>query len=151
MGETTTESREQKQVLEMLSEGKISVEDAHKLLDKLRMVAGQPRDSEGGTRAGGERASGAGTGGSRPRFLRIQATGEDEEDHVNLRIPLGMAQAGLTLNSYLPSWVNRHVFVGGVDLAKALDLESEDLRDHLEDLDLVVDTKNGETVRIFCE
>ena len=141
MGETTTESSEQKQVLEMLSEGKISVEDAHKLLDKLRAVSDPPQEPESG-----ERSTTA-----RPRFLRIQATGEDEQDHVNLRIPLGMAQAGLTLNSYLPSWVSRHVFVGGVDLGKVLDLESENLRDHLEDLDLIVDTQAGETVRIFCE
>lgn len=140
MQEAMTDSREQKQVLEMLSEGKISVEDAQRLLERLREVGGRSPEPE--KREDSD---------NRPKYLRIQATGKDEEDHVNLRIPLGMARAGLTLNSYLPGWVNRHVFVGGVDLAKVLDLESENLREHLEELDLVLDTQAGETVRIFCE
>ena len=141
MTETTPGSSEQKQVLEMLAAGKISVEDAHRLLDKLRQVADQRPDAD----------ADAAPAASKPKYLRIQANGADDSDHVNLRIPLGMARAGIGLSAILPDWVQRHVVIGGIDLTKELDLSSQDLLDNLEELDISLDSLSGETVRIFCE
>ena len=139
MTETTPGSSEQKQVLEMLADGKISVEDAHQLLDKLREVTDQDGQADGAKAARGVK----------PKYLRIEATGEDEEDHVNLRIPLGLARAGIGLGAILPDWVQRHVVVAGIDLTKELD--SDYLLEHLDELDISLDSLNGQTVRIFCE
>ena len=139
MSETTGGASEQKQVLEMLADGKISVEDAHRLLEKLREVSAKRQQSDDKAHT------------PKPKYLRIETSGKEDRDRINLRIPIGMARAGLAVNSFLPSWVNRHVFVGGVDLAKILDFEGEDLERHLEELDLAVDSPNGDTVRIYCE
>lgn len=141
MTETNAGSNEQKQVLEMLAEGKISVDDAHRLLDKLKEV-GDSQAKAGQARA--PRSGGA-------KYLRIQTTGEDESDQINLRIPLGMARAGIGLSSILPDWVQRHVVIGGIDLTKELDLTSDELLETLDELDISVDAASGETVRIFCE
>ena len=100
MTQTTTETNEQKQVLEMLADGKIGVEDAHKLLDKLRSGA-QNRPAAGGDPPRK----------SAPKYLRIVATEGDDEEAINLRIPLSLVRAGLTINSFLPSWMRKAVIV----------------------------------------
>lgn len=135
---TTTDSSERQLILEMLADGKISVDDAQRLLDKLQEVESRrPRDEGAGEAAR-----------PRPKHLRIVLAGGDDE--LNLRIPLGLVRAGLALDSFLPSWAKSRVVVGS-DFSDLIDLDKDYLRGNLDELDLTFDSGKGESLHIFAE
>ncbi len=142
---TVTDSSERKLVLEMLADGKISVEDAQRLLDKLQDVESS-RQNAGGADAPSK---------PRPKHLRIVIAGG--EDELSLRIPLGLVRAGLALDSFLPSWAQSRLVVGSsladvIDLDQSvIDLDKDYLRENLDELDMTFDSEEGETVRIYSE
>ena len=136
----TTASNDRKLVLEMLADGKITVEDAEKLLAKLEEVENYPEET-------GETD---GTTKRRATHLRIVATDDDEGDSINLRIPLGLVRAGLTLDSFLPRWARSRIFVA-TSLSDVSQIDTDYLRDNLDDLDLTYDSEDGESIRIFVE
>ena len=137
---TTILSDERKLVLEMLAGGKISVEDAQRLLAKLEH-AETDRLEDGGADV---------TSNPRPKHLRIVTRDRHARDEINLRIPLGLVRAGLALDSFLPGWVQSRVMVG----TSFTDLETLDkkyLRENLDDLDMAFGSEDGESVHIFTE
>ncbi|HTS71416.1 MAG TPA: hypothetical protein VMO17_20750 [Terriglobia bacterium] len=157
-------SKETKKVLEMLAAGQITAEDAEKLLDKLGADGAAPASP-----AAPEPAVGA-EGKSAPqrvgwrvsardesaeatpklRFLRI-VVDKPDEDQVNIRVPLAFIRAGMKLLGVIPPQVSERLAEKGIDLAALRDLKGGELVDELKDLHVDVDSKNGETVRIYCE
>lgn len=137
---TTTATTDRKLVLEMLADGKISVDDAQQLLAKLEEAESSPQDN-GGADAPTRKW---------PKHLRIVATDGSAEDAINLRIPIGLVRAGLALDSFLPSWAQPRIFVGS-NLAELTKLDNDFLRQNLDELDMSFDSEDGESVRIFVE
>ena len=88
-------SVERKKILEMLAEGKISAEDAERLLDK---VSGSTPEAGPGNAA---RAGEAGVTAKKPRYLRILVE-RPGEDNVNVRVPLAFTRTGSRLLAVLP-------------------------------------------------
>ena len=138
---TTTVTTDRKLVLEMLADGKISVDDAQQLLAKLEEVESSPQDN-GGVDAPTRK---------RPKHLRIVATDGSAEDAINLRVPLGLVRAGLALDSFLPSWVPSGLFVVSNNLTEVTNVDTDFLRENLDELDMTFDSEEGESVRIFVE
>lgn len=138
---TTTATTDRKLVLEMLADGKISVDDAQQLLAKLEEIESSP-ENNGGADAPTKK---------RPKHLRIVATDGSEEDAINLRIPLGLVRAGLALDSFLPSWVPSGILVVGNNLTEVTRVDTDFLRENLDELDMTFDSEDGESVRIFVE
>lgn len=130
-------SNDRRQVLEMLAAGKISAEDAERLIEKLATSS--------------DAASAAGTQpkGARPKYLRVVVT--DSGDKVNIRVPLALVRTGIKLSTMLPSEANERLSERGIDLSQLSGLQGEELIDALRDLHVDVDAEGGETVRIFCE
>ncbi len=137
---TTTASSDRKLVLEMLASGKISVDDAGRLLAKLEDVESSQQD------VGGADAARK----SRPKHLCIATTDGRGQDEVNLRIPLGLVRAGLALDSFLPKWAQSRIFVAS-NFSKVTKIENDFLRENLDELDMTFDSEDGESVRIFAE
>ena len=137
---TTTAADDRKLVLEMLANGKISVDDAGRLLAKLEDVESSPQDNGGADAATKPR----------PKHLRIVATDGRAQDETNLRIPLGLVRAGLAIDSFLPSWAHSGIFVAG-NLAEVTRVDMDYLRENLDELDMTFDSEDGESVRIFTE
>jgi hypothetical protein len=86
---------DRKQILQMLSEGKITVDEAERLLAALDRDAATP----GG--AGGGQAK------SRPQHLRVSVEsadhfGGDGPGRVNIRVPMRLLRAGVKLASLVP-------------------------------------------------
>ena len=133
-------SQETKKVLEMLASGQITASDAEKLLEKL------------GT--SGPAAAAASEGNATPaqklRFLRVVVDSPDR-DQVNVRVPLAILRTGIKLLAVLPPKVSERLADQGIDLSALRDLPREELVEHLKDLHIDVDSKNGEKVRVFCE
>ena len=132
----------------MLAQGKITVEEAERLL----FLVDQPTGAE----ARGESTSE--TGKPAPKYLRvIIEDGEGpQSEHVNIRVPMGLIRAGVKLASVLPSGatskVNEKLKEKGIpiDLGK---IKAEDLEDLVNSLsDFQVDVQDGkERVRVFVE
>lgn len=147
-------SEERKQVLTMLAEGKISAEEAERLLQKLG--GGDANQGRGerrrkplniGAEALPEEID---TAGGAPKFLRVEVH-SDDGDQVSVRVPLRLIRTGVKLTTMLPTETNAKLSDNGIDLNELGKLESEELVDALCELKVNVDAANGDTVRVFCE
>lgn len=137
-------SEERRKILEMLQEGKISVDEAERLLSALSSPEVEEREipSEKG----------------KPKYLRVlvePGPESKEKERVNVRVPLKLIRAGLKLASFIPKHaqtrVNEALQEKGIDFDFKT-VTSEDLEDLVTQLDnLTVEVEGKETVRIYCE
>jgi hypothetical protein len=143
-------SQETRRILEMVAAGQLSPEDADKLADKLleklrssntKSSAPSPAPPANGEASAGQRGI---------RFLRV-VVDQPGRDQVNIRVPLGILRTGMKLLGILPLQVSEKLTEKGIDLSVLRELGNGELVDHLKDLNVDVDSKNGEKVRIYCE
>jgi len=142
-----------RQILQLLSEGKISADEAERLLAALEPpLTGRAADSAVAAKAP-------------PKFLRVQVDSEDNNGHdgptkVNVRVPMQLLRAGVKLAYLIPSAAlhkaNLAMHEQGipVDLTQIKPENIEELVEHLSDLSVDVDQKEGSgkvKVRVFCE
>ena len=130
---------ERKKVLEMLAAGKITAEDAEKLLDALDTAA------PGGS--GSSESGGSGSAARKQRYLRI-VVDKPGEDPKNVRIALPFG-GGKLLHVLPPNIVDR-LNEFGFDVKNLNSTAPEDIR-KLEELNIDIEKGNGKRVRIFCE
>ncbi len=126
-----------RKVLEMLAVGKLSVEEAEALLSKL--------DGEGKNENGDDPLR-----GKNPRYLKIVVDSK-EGDKVNLKIPLGLIKAGIKLSALMPGDAAKQISAHGLDLSNLAKLNGGELIDALKDLQIDVESAEGDNVRIFTE
>jgi SHOCT-like domain len=151
-----------RQILEMLAAGKITAAEAERLLAAL-----DPDTS----RAAGNTTSYAGsstqTGGTRTRakYLRVLVEADEEmtglkgPTTVNVRVPLQLLRAGVRLAALIPQQAHNQLDQALSSHGVPLTLSQikpenlEELIDHLEDLTVGVDGKDGNKtrVRVFSE
>ena len=136
-------STERKKVLELLAAGKITAEEAEKLLEKLDTSAAGRPDSQQGA------AGGAGAPAKQPRFLRIQVD-KPGKDQVNVRVPLSICRTA-KLMAFLPSRVSERLAERGIDLSGFNDLKGEDLEEAFRTLNIDIEKDDGKKVRVYCE
>jgi len=139
-------SEERKQILEMLAEGKISVDEAERLISALGVDA-PAAEAE----AGGEEIRRKVT--RKKRYMRVMVN--DGDENVNIRVPLKLIGAGMKLKALLPKKaqdkINAKLGEKGIDLGKLKGEDAEELLESLEELDIKVNGGDGENVKIFCE
>lgn len=138
------QSEERKKIIEMVANGKISVEDAERLLDKLSgpepVAHEEPEPAIEGRAASG-----------RPlKYLRVVVNSSDE-DKVNIRVPLALVRTGIKLSTMLPSDADQKLKDKGIDLSQFSRMKGDELTEALRELKVDVDSADGDTVRIFCE
>jgi len=132
-----------KKVLEMLSEGKITVDEATALLERL----GSRGDPEEAPVRGEDVAQGP----SRDlKYLRVVVDSADG-DKVNVRVPLSLIRTGIKLKSLIPGNVAEKMGDHGLDLSQLSDLDGDALIEALRELRVDVDSSDGDTVRVFTE
>jgi hypothetical protein len=140
-------SEERRKILEMLSQGKIDVDEAEKLLSAISEPSSE---SEKGDKPEKK---------DFPKYLRVVVEPGPESvkgEKVNIRVPFNLLRAGIKLASLVPvdvqGKVNEHLKEKGVnlDLSNITSENLEKLLIHLNDLTVDVDSKE-EKVRIFCE
>ena len=118
-----------KQILEMVREGKISVEEGEKLISALGESAGDD-----------QRVKVLDTSG---RIMRIRVKSSDG-DKVNVNIPLGLARAAL---KFLPNEAREKLAEESIDIDELVKLAIEGNTGSLVD----VETEDGDTVQITIE
>ena len=136
--------QERMKVLEMLAEGKISPEDANRLLQRLESLESDDEEMTGEDEAE-DRSK-----GRRLRWLRV-VVNEKSGEKVNIRIPLAFVRAGLKLTSVMPHAARKKLEESGVDLGRLGNADGKELIEALRELNIEVDEPNGEQVRIYCE
>jgi hypothetical protein len=143
-------SEERRKILQMLSSGQVSAEEADRLLDAL------DRPSAPATPA-------VATLHARPRYMRIEVHSEGDDEgpvRVNARVPIQLLRAGVKLASVIPPRAQEHVNEAlrerGVpfDLSRLRPEDLDELIEQLQDLTLDVDQDGDREkvkVRVFCE
>jgi hypothetical protein len=137
-------SEETRKILEMLREGKLSVEEADRLLETVS--------------AGGAVAEGSSNPRGDRRYLRVQVEPRSDSPHqdkVNIRVPMKLIRAGIKLAAFLPGNAKTQVSDAlkekGID-ADLTKLTAEDIEELVSNLDdLTVNVEGKETVRIYVE
>jgi hypothetical protein len=137
-----------RKILEMLATGKITADEADRLLAAME---------KGPADAGA--ASGPAFGPNRrPQFLRVQVEDEGHKGpmKVNVRVPMQLLRAGVRLASLIPpearDRVNWQLRREGVpfDLNQVTPDNLEELVEHLDNFTLDIDEHHTK-VRLFCE
>lgn len=131
-------SAERRKVLEMLAEGKITADEADKLLEKLSAQAGAEAKPEESSSS------------SKPRFLRI-VVDKPGQDQINVRIPLAFARSGSHLLAVLPAGVREKLGERGLDLLGTGALDPTKWEQLVKDMPIDIEKGNGKKVRIYCE
>jgi hypothetical protein len=141
-------NEQRRQILQMLAEGKITADEAERLIDALeRAQPESPPAAESHPRR-------------RPKYLRVVVNAADhpgaEPTRINIRVPLQLLRAGVRLASLIPppalAKVNAELDRSGVpiDLTELKPQHLEELIDQLGDV--IVDVDEPDTkVQVFCE
>jgi hypothetical protein len=134
-------SQEARQVLEMLSEGKVNVQEAEQLLAAVAAAASGANE---------ERKA-------EPRYFRIlinkPARDGKKPENVNIKVPMTVVRGGLRLGALFPMLGKKKIQLENgteLDLSK---IHYTDLEAMIKDIgELTVDVDGGDAqVRIRCE
>lgn len=133
-------------ILQMLADGKISADEAERLISALERSDPAPAAE---TRP---------EPGRKPRYLRVAVDTDEDGDptKVNIRVPMALLRAGVRLSSIIPpqarDQLNAELARSGVafDINQLKPENLEEMIAQLEDLTVDVD-KEGTKVRIYCE
>ena len=143
-------SESRKKILEMLAQGKISADEAYRLLG----ACGEE---------GPEKASRAESDTKpRPKYLRVTVLPREDSDpahadRVNVRIPMSLVRAGIKLTALIPpealDKANTALKDKGINF-DVRNIKPEDLEDLIEamgDMQIDVEGHKGERVKVFVE
>jgi hypothetical protein len=90
-------SDERRRVLDLLAQGKITVDEADQLLRAL------------GAKSARDGAAQPGDAAKKPRFIRIAvhkpASGDKRAEDINIRVPLPILKGGMRLGALIPGFV----------------------------------------------
>ena len=139
-------SENRRRVLEMLAEGKVSVEEAERLIG---LVDGDSAAVRAPQEVLPPRKGPA-------RYLRVVVDANGSESHVDVRVPLALIKAGVKLHTLVPDHAAKGISEAlknhGID-ADVRNLRPEDVEQLIDALsDLEVHVQDGSNnVRVYCE
>ncbi len=131
-------SEERLRILSMVANGKITPEEAERLLDALNSPAAETSSSSP----------------KKPKFIRVKVTGND---NVDVRVPIGILRTGIKLTALIPplamAHIDEHIKEKGFDfdLSHIKKEDIDDLIANLGELQVDVQSRNGDNVRVYCE
>jgi hypothetical protein len=139
-------NEQRKDILDMLTEGKITAEEAEQLIAALE------RDQPPVASSLDARPKG------KAKYLRVvvDALEDGEPARVNIRVPLQLLRAGVRLAALIPPQAldraNAELNKSGMpfDLTQLKPEQLEALVDHLDEMTVEVDAPDAK-VRVFCE
>ncbi len=148
-------------ILQMLAEGKITADEAERLLAAL---AAKPAAEN--SASADSRAEGPAPAKGRPRYLRVLVEADESTTGlkggpttVNVRVPMQLLRAGVRLAGLIPIQAHDQLDQAfskhgvPITLSQIKPENLEEIVDHLGDLTVDVDGKdqNKTRVRVFCE
>jgi len=139
-------NEQRRQILHMLAEGKVTADDAERLINALERERPEPAPGA------------APRPKSRPKYLRVvvEDNSAGEPSRVNIRVPLQLLRAGVRLTSLIPpqalTKINAELGKSGVpiDLTELKPQQLEELIDQLDEVTIDVNDSSAK-VQVFCE
>jgi hypothetical protein len=136
-------TEERKKILEMLANGKVTTEEAEKLLNAVEIKIDE-------TLKGGALSK---TKIPKYLFVKVDSTNGDK---VNIRVPLKIIRAGIKLKSLIPQEaqekIDEKLGEKGVNF-KLEDISDDNIHELMEALtefEVNVEDRKGENVKIYC-
>ena len=139
-------NEDRKRILTMLGDGKITADEAERLLDAMgqRGAAPAPYVANGSNNP--------------PKYFRVEVDANDEDGptKVNVRVPMQLLRAGVRLGALIPprarDEVNAALAREGIpfDINTIKPENLEELVEHLAGVTVDVDNKDAK-VRVYCE
>lgn len=144
-------NEERKRILAMLAEGKLTADQADLLLDSLGPdeAAPVPAPSSSANWPTGPSASGT------PKFMYVKIRSASK-DNVDVKVPLALLRAGLKLTSLIPPQAMTQINESMAESGMSIDfnnLKPEDIEEVIESLgemEVNIDSADGDNVRVFC-
>jgi len=135
-----------RKILEMLSTGQITADEAERLITALEKDQSAQSGANGSERR------------PKPKYIRVlvEDNGHGNTARVNVRVPMQLLRAGVKLTGLIPdharTQVNQALREKGIpfDLNQIKPENLEEVIDQLADLTVDVDDKDAK-VRVFCE
>src|SRR5262245_36549745 len=135
-------SEETRKVLEMVAQGKVTVQEAEQLLRAMASGSGAAEEKK-----------------ADPKYFRILVSkpGQDGKnaENVNIRVPISVVRGGLRLSALFPGILGKKKIqlANGteVDLSSATYADLEAMIKDIGELSVDVDDVEGKQVRIRCE
>jgi hypothetical protein len=139
-------NEDRKRILAMLAEGKLTADEAERLLDAL---------------GHGPAPTASGRPGSNqpPKYFRVEVDaneGDAGPTKVNVRVPMQLLRAGVRLSALIPPRARDEVNAAMAREGIAFDINQlkpenlEELIEHLADMTVDVDNERAK-VRVYCE
>jgi hypothetical protein len=146
-------TEERRQILEMLAEGKISADEADRLIGALGSSSATATSTTTATAVQAKPL---------PKFIRVMIDAKegrhDKPVHINVRVPIALLRAGVRFGSLVPiqaqEKVNAELRKNGLDfdIRQVKPENINELIDQLQDLSIDVDQQDDDTkIRIFTE
>jgi len=143
-------SENRRQILEMLSTGKITADEAERLISALEKEPGKP--------AGPAEPDAP---KRRSKYLRVLVEAQDHhagngQTKVNIRVPMQLLRAGVRLSALIPPQARERANEAlrekgiGLDLNQIKPENLDELLEQLDELEVNVDEDRAK-VRVFCE
>jgi hypothetical protein len=154
-------SEGRRQILEMLAAGKITAEEAERLIAAIEGPGSGPTANA----AAGNGSASVATK-PKPKYLRVLVEADESmtglkqgTTTVNVRVPMQLLRAGVRLAALIPQQAHNQLDEAftkhgvPITLSQIKPENLEELIDHLEDLTVDVDGKDGNAVKVkvFCE
>jgi len=145
-------SEDRSRILTMLAEGKITAEEAERLLDALDARGGAASPAAPGEPA--IKGDPAPLLEALPKFLYVKVNAENG-DTVDVKIPLALVRSGLKLTSLIPpqamDQINTSMSEHGmsIDFSNLKPEDIDELVEALREMEVNVDSANGDKVRVY--
>jgi len=142
-------SEDRARILNMLAEGKLTAEEAERLLDAL--------DARPGATAAASAIKGDPTPliEALPKFLYVKVLAANG-DNVDVKIPIALVRSGLKLTSLIPpqamDQINDSMSEHGmsIDFSNLKPEDIDELVEALREMEINVDSNDGDNVRVYC-
>lgn len=138
-------------ILGMVAEGKLSVDEASRLLDALGS-----RDEAPAAPAPGIKGDPTPLIKALPKYLFVKVNSADG-DNLDVKIPVALIRSGLKLTSLIPPQAMEQLSGSMAEHGMSIDftnLKPEDIDDIVEalrEMEVSVDSANGDKVRVYAE
>jgi len=143
-------SEDRGRILTMLAEGKITAEEAERLLDAL-----DARTSSGASAGPAIKGDPGPLIEALPKYLYVKVNAANG-DNVDVKIPIALVRSGLKLTSLIPpqamDQINDSMSEHGmsVDFSNLKPEDIDELVESLREMEINVDSTNGDKVRVYC-
>jgi len=143
-------SEDRSRILTMLAEGNITAEEAERLLDALDSRAGGTVASTGPAITGDPGPLIA----ALPKYLYVKVNSANG-DNVDVKIPIALVRSGLKLTSLIPpqamdqinNSMSEHDM--SIDFSNLKPEDIDELVESLREMEINVDSTNGDKVRVY--